>query len=430
MVDRVRKWRAQKQDIFVKRTAEKGGLIVSGSSGNEYRVDPNKPFCSCPDWRKRQPNGGCKHILHVKIENGTLEPIPSANTNFGNPKNRSQSSYPSNWDSLARQTNKRDNWTCQKCSAQGGPYGNAKLAAHHMIPKSSGGSDDVDNLITVCHSCHEEEHGHSIPEGVGSLSYSAGSGASGTSPAKSSLSNSTSSRPTGDGNRRDESSSSQSVSSESSLESKDDFSSSQPTERSFESEEQSSSAKIRSPKPIPSAPKIIAEENYKAFNSRKGPLFTSLAVFAGVGLVAKLLSAGFVGWMGLLVVPAVYFNYRVENKKKKKKVDELKEVNDRLVPRMEEIEKKRSNHGSMKRKKLSKTYDILQEAEGLISDVDSYLNDDYIKWVHKSKTRVEDQIRLEKVGVGGKVKRGEENQRSQVSTSKGWDEREIRRRYR
>lgn len=49
----------------------------------------------------------------------------------------------------------RDDYTCQHCH---GRRGNRRLEVHHIIYRSQGGSDESDNLITVCHSCHRDIH--------------------------------------------------------------------------------------------------------------------------------------------------------------------------------------------------------------------------------------------------------------------------------
>jgi len=65
--------------------------------------------------------------------------------------------YPINWDELRRKVYERDNYTCQDqdCKAT-----DTKLNAHHIIFKSKGGSDSLDNLITLCESCHIKKHPH------------------------------------------------------------------------------------------------------------------------------------------------------------------------------------------------------------------------------------------------------------------------------
>lgn len=46
---------------------------------------------------------------------------------------------------------------CRLCSSP-------RVTAHHLVPRSRGGDDVRDNLIPLCHSCHEEfEHGRQRP---------------------------------------------------------------------------------------------------------------------------------------------------------------------------------------------------------------------------------------------------------------------------
>lgn len=47
----------------------------------------------------------------------------------------------------------RDNYTCQICGAK-----NTRLEVHHIKYRSQGGSDDLDNLITLCKDCHNKLH--------------------------------------------------------------------------------------------------------------------------------------------------------------------------------------------------------------------------------------------------------------------------------
>lgn len=49
----------------------------------------------------------------------------------------------------------RDNYTCQCCK---GKRKDNKLEIHHIVYRSEGGSDDADNLITLCHTCHKNIH--------------------------------------------------------------------------------------------------------------------------------------------------------------------------------------------------------------------------------------------------------------------------------
>jgi len=46
----------------------------------------------------------------------------------------------------------RDNWHCRHCNS------NQNLDPHHVIYKSAGGADTLDNLITLCRACHDGIH--------------------------------------------------------------------------------------------------------------------------------------------------------------------------------------------------------------------------------------------------------------------------------
>lgn len=48
----------------------------------------------------------------------------------------------------------RDNCSCRNCNES--DY--RKLDIHHIIPKSKGGKDTLENLITLCVNCHRVEH--------------------------------------------------------------------------------------------------------------------------------------------------------------------------------------------------------------------------------------------------------------------------------
>ena len=49
----------------------------------------------------------------------------------------------------------RDNYTCQHCKGKSKDF---HLHIHHIIFRRNGGSDDVDNLITLCKTCHNSLH--------------------------------------------------------------------------------------------------------------------------------------------------------------------------------------------------------------------------------------------------------------------------------
>jgi hypothetical protein len=50
---------------------------------------------------------------------------------------------------LKRAIHLRDKRRCQRCRHRG------NLSIHHIIPRSEGGSDEPENLITLCFRCHD-----------------------------------------------------------------------------------------------------------------------------------------------------------------------------------------------------------------------------------------------------------------------------------
>lgn len=49
----------------------------------------------------------------------------------------------------------RDHYTCQACK---GKHKDSHLEVYHIVFRSQGGSDEADNLITLCHTCHKALH--------------------------------------------------------------------------------------------------------------------------------------------------------------------------------------------------------------------------------------------------------------------------------
>ena len=51
----------------------------------------------------------------------------------------------------------RDNYTCQCCGKK-----NCRLEVHHIKFRSNGGTDDEENLITLCKDCHDGVHAGTV----------------------------------------------------------------------------------------------------------------------------------------------------------------------------------------------------------------------------------------------------------------------------
>lgn len=56
---------------------------------------------------------------------------------------------------------KRDNFKCQFCKGKQRMLKQLppnELDCHHIIPQALGGTDDLENLITICKNCHQKEN--------------------------------------------------------------------------------------------------------------------------------------------------------------------------------------------------------------------------------------------------------------------------------
>lgn len=65
------------------------------------------------------------------------------------------------WLNLSERCKIRDKYKCRKCKKKARDKASKrKLHAHHRIPRSRGGPDNLRNLITLCDDCHSKEHDH------------------------------------------------------------------------------------------------------------------------------------------------------------------------------------------------------------------------------------------------------------------------------
>jgi len=59
---------------------------------------------------------------------------------------------PDSYRKLHREVLKRDGWRCQMCGSMQG------LEVHHQTFRSHSGSDQEQNLVTLCKGCHKIVH--------------------------------------------------------------------------------------------------------------------------------------------------------------------------------------------------------------------------------------------------------------------------------
>jgi len=74
------------------------------------------------------------------------------------------------WDSVREGALERDSYECRFCGTTNDEHleeHDRGLEAHHVIPQRHGGEDTLENLITVCQSCHrtlENTHAKAIAQ--------------------------------------------------------------------------------------------------------------------------------------------------------------------------------------------------------------------------------------------------------------------------
>jgi len=69
--------------------------------------------------------------------------------------------YPHDWDKRAAKVRGMDGDQCRECGGTWVP-GLIDMHVHHIIHKSNGGSHNPNNLVTLCHPCHNKEHPEQI----------------------------------------------------------------------------------------------------------------------------------------------------------------------------------------------------------------------------------------------------------------------------
>jgi hypothetical protein len=66
--------------------------------------------------------------------------------------------YPPDWQSRRRKVLHRDGYICQSCGVRSTRVDDVRFDVDHIVPKSDGGSHALDNLQTLCPSCHADKH--------------------------------------------------------------------------------------------------------------------------------------------------------------------------------------------------------------------------------------------------------------------------------
>ena len=97
-------------------------------------------------------------ITKLVLETGTFDPHLMKNPMLANEKIKHwgyQKGVNYGFENTKAMVLNRDEYKCHICKTK---KKNVKLEVHHIVFRSNGGSDEVDNLITLCHDCHKKLH--------------------------------------------------------------------------------------------------------------------------------------------------------------------------------------------------------------------------------------------------------------------------------
>lgn len=97
-------------------------------------------------------------ITKLIIEAGQFDTHLMKNPSLANPKIKPwgyQKGPNYGFENIKAMVLNRDNYICQYCK---GKHKDSKLEVHHIVYKCNGGSNEESNLITLCHTCHQDVH--------------------------------------------------------------------------------------------------------------------------------------------------------------------------------------------------------------------------------------------------------------------------------
>ena len=98
-------------------------------------------------------------ITHVILETGTFDPHALKNPDVLKNKWLYQRGANYGFSNTKAFVLDRDSYTCQHCK---GKSKDGKIEVHHIVFRSNGGSDEAENLITLCKTCHDKVHANKI----------------------------------------------------------------------------------------------------------------------------------------------------------------------------------------------------------------------------------------------------------------------------
>lgn len=106
----------------------------------------------CREW-------GCANLVKSRKQKGFCDEHASKRSGWNRRVDRTGSTtergYGYAWQKLRKQVLQRDNYLCVTCKAKGRIT--EATDVDHIVAKAHGGTDDWDNLQSLCSPCHREK---------------------------------------------------------------------------------------------------------------------------------------------------------------------------------------------------------------------------------------------------------------------------------
>mgnify|MGYP000004505699 CR=1 FL=1 len=137
---------------------------------------PLSGFLLCGDFMPRAApkpctSPGCRALAVMGSGRCELHQVQAGSFSDRARGTRHDRGYGADWDKRRQRILERDCGLCQECLRQGRvtvcghkPY---SAWCDHIVPKAEGGTDDDDNLQTLCRSCHTEKTAREALRGRG-----------------------------------------------------------------------------------------------------------------------------------------------------------------------------------------------------------------------------------------------------------------------
>jgi 5-methylcytosine-specific restriction endonuclease McrA len=132
--------------------ASRWGIVTCAECGVEFK----KRTCEIAKTEERRSNHICSIDCRNKFTSKLLggDGTWKQGGKYGGSRSRGK-----DWPKSKAAALERDEWTCQQCGSK------ENLEVHHWEPYQFSFDNSLDNLVTLCRSCHQDKHREYLIEG-------------------------------------------------------------------------------------------------------------------------------------------------------------------------------------------------------------------------------------------------------------------------